>query len=465
MNQKTQLKINRILDTIDAFNPISVRLILIEKNANGVGSNEESRIPFIRGNNNSTMESLDARLLEIMRTQTALAIPDLSAPPLFTGLNLSDAKAFIASLHSLNGYVGFIWVILRADQDDTIVKLTESLCEWILDELNATIQSNLTTQTLANTYVEFLDNLNAPAMVYIPATAMTAANVSFESISQKKAFFDAFRAQIRGARNFRKLAAEFQFQLIDIAFPQGKNGYLFVFKNEPPRDRFTRFDTNALEYFQLLAQKSAANLALLEQLEQAEPLSATLKDPYQKARHDLTRLIFLLKQNERHYRNFPQPNEGAIEKTNIADILREVVSDLRTAAAKKNISLRLEIEEIEGVIVQNGDILGDPWLLTLAAFNILDNAIRYSKTGSDPIRISLSFTKTDWILEISDNGPGISPVDLDSILSSDPASETASERINGLDFVKYALRLHRGKIDIQSRLGEGTSVKLIVPID
>ncbi len=462
MNQKTQLKINRILDTLDVFNPISVRLILIGKNAAGAGSNGESRIPFIRGNNNSTLETLDARFLEIMRAQTALTIPDLSGSALFSGLNLLNTKAFFYALNTLNGYVGFIWIIFRMDQDDRLVKLTESLCEWILDELNATIQSNLTTQTLANTYVEFLDNLNAPAMIYIPATAMTAANVSFESIPQKKSFFNAFRAQIRGSRNFREIAAEFQFQLIDIAFPQGKNGYLFIFKTEAPRDRFTRFDTNALEYFQLLAQKTAANLSLLEQ---AETLAATLKDPYQKARRDLDRLIFLFKQNERHYRNFPQPNEGAIQKTNIADILREVVSDLRTVAAKKNISLRLEIEEIEGVIVQNGDILGDPWLLTLSAYNILDNAIRYSKTGSDPIRIALSFTKNDWILEISDSGPGISPVDLDSILDNDPPDKSAAERINGLDFVKYALRIHRGKIDIKSRLGEGTSVKLIVPID
>ena len=154
-----------------------------------------------------------------------------------------------------------------------------------------------------------------------------------------------------------------------------------------------------------------------------------------------------------------------MQKTNIAEILREVVSDLRTGAAKKNISLRLEIEEIEGVIVQNGDILGDPWLLTLAVYNLLDNAIRYSKTGSDPIRIALSFTKTDWTLEISDSGPGISAVDLESIRGNDSPVSPGAERINGLDFVKYAMRLHRGRFDIDSSLGHWTRVKLTVPID
>ena len=194
MNQKSQQKINRILETFDAFNPLSVRLILIEKKAKSAGIEAEPRIPFIRGINNSTLETLDARFFDIMRSQTALTIPDLSAAALFAGLNLPDAKACFYSLNSMNGYAGFIWVVFRADQDESLVRLTASLCEWILDELNAACQANLTTQTLANTYVEFLDNLNSPAMIYIPATAMTAANVSFESIPRKKAFFDAFRA-------------------------------------------------------------------------------------------------------------------------------------------------------------------------------------------------------------------------------------------------------------------------------
>ena len=114
-----------------------------------------------------------------------------------------------------------------------------------------------------------------------------------------------------------------------------------------------------------------------------------------RAKTDLNRLAKILKLDERHYQNFPQPVEGAMQKTNVRDILRDVVNDLRTAAAKKNLTIECELEEIEGVIVQNGEVLGDPWLLTLAIYNILDNAIRYSKTGSDPIQVGLTFSKTD----------------------------------------------------------------------
>ena len=346
------------------------------------------------------------------------------------------------------------------DRDERLPKLTASICEWIVDEISASHQNDLTTQMLANTYVEFLDSLNSPAMIYIPASSLTAANVTFETLPQKVAFYNAFREQVRGEQRFDRLAADFHFQLVDLLFPDGKTGSLFVFANHPDRDLFTRFNTNELEYFQLLVQKIHSQFALIESIG-VIPVSS--REPFDKAKADLNRLAKILKLDERHYQNFPQPVEGAMQKTNVRNILRDVVNDLRTAAAKKNLMIECELEEIEGVIVQNGEVLGDPWLLTLAIYNILDNAIRYSKTGSGPIHVELTFSKTDWYLEISDKGPGISSIDLETILSS-ANIEKKTERINGLDFVQYAMRLHRGKLEISSRLGQGTTVRLTVPI-
>lgn len=463
MNQKQQQKINRMLDTLFAFNPVSLRLILIDSNGkSGKGvKKREKHYSFIKGTNNSLLETLDLKFLEIMRSQTELTIPDISKSAPFSGLTMTGCGAFFCSIFANKAYAGFAWLIYRLeDRDERLPKLTASICEWIVDEISVSRQNDLTTQMLANTYVEFLDSLNSPAMIYIPASSLTAANVTFEALPQKVAFYNAFREQVRGEQRFDRLAVDFHFQLVDLLFPDGKTGSLFVFANHADRDLFTRYNTNELEYFQLLVQKIQSQFAMIESI---GAISVSSREPFNRAKTDLNRLAKILKLDERHYQNFPQPVEGAMQKTNVRDILRDVVNDLRTAAAKKNLTIECELEEIEGVIVQNGEVLGDPWLLTLAIYNILDNAIRYSKTGSDPIQVGLTFSKTDWYLEISDKGPGISSIDLESILSSANTGKK-TERINGLDFVQYAMRLHRGKLEISSRLGQGTTVRLTVPI-
>ena len=262
---------------------------------------------------------------------------------------------FRSSIFANKAYAGFAWLIYRLeDRDERLPKLTASICEWIVDEISVSRQNDLTTQMLANTYVEFLDSLNSPAMIYIPASSLTAANVTFEALPQKVAFYNAFREQVRGEQRFDRLAVDFHFQLVDLLFPDGKTGSLFVFANHADRDLFTRFNTNELEYFQLLVQKIQSQFAMIESI---GAISVSSREPFNRAKTDLNRLAKILKLDERHYQNFPQPVEGAMQKTNVRDILRDVVNDLRTAAAKKNLTIECELEEIEGVIVQNGEVL------------------------------------------------------------------------------------------------------------
>lgn len=154
MNQKQQQKINRMLDTLFAFNPVSLRLILIDSNdKSGKGvKKREKRYSFLRGSNNSLLEALDLKFSEIMRSQTELTIPDISRSELFSGLTMTGCGAFFCSIFANKAYAGFVWLIYRLeDRDERLPKLTASICEWIVDEISVSRQNDLTTQMLANT--------------------------------------------------------------------------------------------------------------------------------------------------------------------------------------------------------------------------------------------------------------------------------------------------------------------------
>ena len=102
--------------------------------------------------------------------------------------------------------------------------------------------------------------------------------------------------------------------------------------------------------------------------------------------------------------------------------------------------------------------------------NLLDNAIRYSHNSTKPVEIKLE-QQADWVmLQISDHGPGISEADLGHITEPFYRVDSARQRSTGgyglgLYLCNLIVKAHRGTLDIQSSLGEGTKVIVRFPMD
>ena len=100
--------------------------------------------------------------------------------------------------------------------------------------------------------------------------------------------------------------------------------------------------------------------------------------------------------------------------------------------------------------------------------NILDNAIKYSRTDSDPIQISVD-KQAHWIIvNIKDKGIGIAPEDLAYIwepfyrVDKSRSRETGGYGL-GLSLCKTIMEAHGGKIEVSSGVGEGTTASLYIP--
>jgi len=100
--------------------------------------------------------------------------------------------------------------------------------------------------------------------------------------------------------------------------------------------------------------------------------------------------------------------------------------------------------------------------------NLIDNAIKYSPSGGDIIVKAFVKDNMVWIA-IQDHGIGISQKDISRVFDKFfriKLKETAhiSGTGLGLSIVKYIVESHDGKLDIKSKLGEGTIIGFGLPI-
>lgn len=116
--------------------------------------------------------------------------------------------------------------------------------------------------------------------------------------------------------------------------------------------------------------------------------------------------------------------------------------------------------------IENLTIRGDEQLLLSAVTNIMENGCKYSPDKS--VRVYLTHDSSNVLVNISDNGPGISGDEIERIFESFYRSKsTASVRGHGigLSLAKKIIEIHRGEITVTSNPGEGTTITVSLPAD
>ena len=163
--------------------------------------------------------------------------------------------------------------------------------------------------------------------------------------------------------------------------------------------------------------------------------------------------------------------EEAEKMKNILDIF-ERYAKLRTPLFEEvnpEIIIRAQIEKMGedgkniklNVKGKSSDYRIDPELFLLLFKNLLNNAFE-AQDGKKEVQVNLIFNKNNFILEICDNGKGISPEIIDKIWN--PFFTTKKNGLGmGLALVKRIAESHFAKIDIYSEINKGTKVKVIFP--
>jgi two-component system, cell cycle sensor histidine kinase DivJ len=114
------------------------------------------------------------------------------------------------------------------------------------------------------------------------------------------------------------------------------------------------------------------------------------------------------------------------------------------------------------------DMTGDPRAFKQILLNLVSNAIKFTERGGT-VTVSAAVEGSRLVLRVSDTGVGIAADDLARV--GNPffqAGKTYQRRHEGtglgLSIVKSLVGLHAGEMSVQSKLGEGTTVAVALPL-
>jgi len=145
--------------------------------------------------------------------------------------------------------------------------------------------------------------------------------------------------------------------------------------------------------------------------------------------------------------------------------------DLRELVDEVVASMRLQIEKHGAMVsvTQSGDSVleGDRLHLLSVVFNLLDNALKYSKSQPS-IHISIEGEDTSIRLSTSDNGIGIAPEYKNRIFEKFfrvPTGDAHNAKGYGLglSYVAQVVEKHRGTISVDTQVSKGTTITLTIP--
>lgn len=143
-------------------------------------------------------------------------------------------------------------------------------------------------------------------------------------------------------------------------------------------------------------------------------------------------------------------------------VLKQLAIDFEQIAKINEATFTFDIEE------KPYFLLGEETHLGNAINNLLDNAIKYRKDHAE-IYLESRVVKNKLIIKVQDNGVGIKKEDIPKLFKK--YFRVTSGNIHdvkgyglGLHYVRQIIKFHRGKIKIDSRVGEWTQVIVMIPL-
>jgi two-component system phosphate regulon sensor histidine kinase PhoR len=150
------------------------------------------------------------------------------------------------------------------------------------------------------------------------------------------------------------------------------------------------------------------------------------------------------------------------EPVDITPVIDQVISAVQHLADKKNIRLRTNIGDALG------QLQGDVGKIQSMVMNLVQNAIKFTPEKG---RVSVSVQRhaQELVVRVSDTGMGIPKEALPKIFDRfyrvhRPDKPTKGTGL-GLAIVKEIVDMHAGRIEVESKVGQGSTFTIFLPLD
>lgn len=147
-----------------------------------------------------------------------------------------------------------------------------------------------------------------------------------------------------------------------------------------------------------------------------------------------------------------------LRKTNLWTIAADVVRESRLSAESKELSIELRGEPVEAT--------ADQLRVRQVLGNLVSNAVKFTNRGS--VVVTVGRSDDNATLSVADTGPGIATEEQTAVFeeyrqSGDWQARGAGTGL-GLAITRRLVRMHGGRIELESRLGEGSRFTVLLPL-
>jgi len=146
------------------------------------------------------------------------------------------------------------------------------------------------------------------------------------------------------------------------------------------------------------------------------------------------------------------------EPTDLGALAAETVDSFRVQAEAAGIALSTDVPD------DPPPIEIDPGRIRGVVGNLISNAIRHTPAGGS-VTVGVHASDSGMVITVTDSGEGISPELLPHIFERFVKGAGSSGSGLGLAIVHDIVSAHGGKVEVESKAGEGTGIRLILPID
>ena len=156
-----------------------------------------------------------------------------------------------------------------------------------------------------------------------------------------------------------------------------------------------------------------------------------------------------------------EDNQVELKAANVSEVVLNAVEVCQVSAQAKQVQLQSKVDE-------KLEVEMDRNLIEQAIVNLIDNAIRYSEAGK-AVKVEAQVKGTNCLIQVSDQGTGIPEKHLGRIFERFYRVDKARGREAGgtglgLSIVKYIAQAHRGQVEVQSQVGQGSTFSITLPL-
>ncbi len=151
----------------------------------------------------------------------------------------------------------------------------------------------------------------------------------------------------------------------------------------------------------------------------------------------------------------------AMATVNLADLARHAVEVLAPRARKAQVELAIRaVEDLPAIIGKRDQ-------LERLLLNLIENAIKYNRPAGE-VNVRLDAVGSEVVIEVRDTGIGIPEEALDRIFERFYRVDKGRSRDQGgtglgLSIIKHVAQSHGGRVEVESRLGEGSVFRVRLP--